>query len=728
MRRKLTTMVALLAAAWFWNAQAYNNPHILEFDLDIDGVADGDEFYEGGSGGPGGFVASNGLKRITLTCTESNLPTMSRLNWNSDKIEVYQSTNGTGPIANNTYWSPASSMPTQLWVKGVKVSDNGPTATNCGPEHLTLEAINNGADPTPAYYDRIAFTVYAVTNIVAIPKGITTNDTLPDPVTIGAGAMDSEAHQADVKIQVRPAVANIPVEVSLLDGRGHDAGKDAKLAMGTATATGGLAAVTVPTAADGSIIGLLTSSDVINSGTIHAGQIDKTVAFRWDQYREDEQWTNVQEYLPFPGVLTNYVVLRHHRNLAACSPTNPAPYKPFIGHEIRFFVEQVEYWDANGVLCVTNSTPPVSGGLSDFAAFVQEAYTTDGGGQVVPLLQVYTNYDIASVTMVGYDYSVWNTAAVSGAGTGGSGGTAGSLQAGGGGSGGVTPQQQSPADVHPGTPGTNTGIRVEITPTNRVGCAHCLVTGVYYGLTANSRVPNGVTWAIIPSNLTGGASMSGGGSGVTVSPGNVGTTYVMRATSVDNSNCFSEASLTVYLPGSITQTNWGYEDGVIDPSSSETVSAKTVYFLFSPTPATQEAADHFCFVQRVKGYAYKRPGNYYGGTMYVTNSATAVYYDYNFDNWVLDSPDGDPAFASPPHNWHPPSAVPNFWYTTDNPGPAPNYPTGAVWALDFELGIYCTNQVPTNGASPYLDVGTPFSTSTWDYKVQVTTNHTFTHY
>jgi hypothetical protein len=50
-----------------------------------------------------------------------------------------------------------------------------------------------------------------------------------------------------------------------------------------------------------------------------------------------------------------------------------------------------------------------------------------------------------------------------------------------------------------------------------------------------------------------------------------------------------------------------------------------------------------------------------------------------------------------------------------------------VYSLDFETGIYCVNQVPTSGASIQPDVGTPFETMSWEYKVTVTTNGAFTH-
>jgi len=81
-----------------------------------------------------------------------------RLNWNSDKIEVWTAPGG-DLVPNEKQWDSATDMPPELWVKGVKVSDTGPTATKCGPEHMCLEAINNGA---PYLYDRVAFTVLSV--------------------------------------------------------------------------------------------------------------------------------------------------------------------------------------------------------------------------------------------------------------------------------------------------------------------------------------------------------------------------------------------------------------------------------------------------------------------------------------------------------------------------------------------------------------------------------------
>jgi hypothetical protein len=172
MKRKLICIMAIAFTTWIIRAAL--NPHITDLDLNIDGVADYDEFFEPSPSttpkGPGGFVCSNGWKMITLKAVGVNDPMKTRLNWNSSKIEVWTATNGGMQVLSPTLWDPASSMPTQLWVKGVSVSATGPTKdasgnwTNCGPETLCLEAINNGANPTTpgTYYDRVAFTVFMV--------------------------------------------------------------------------------------------------------------------------------------------------------------------------------------------------------------------------------------------------------------------------------------------------------------------------------------------------------------------------------------------------------------------------------------------------------------------------------------------------------------------------------------------------------------------------------------
>jgi hypothetical protein len=127
----------------------------IAVDLDIDGVSSGNTF----SPGQGGFLAKGGWVMITLDVEGAR---SARLSWSSEKIAIYTATNGTA-LSNPTDWPDASTMPSTLWVYGVEASASGPTATNCGPEHITLEAINNGASYATPYVARAGFTVVAVT-------------------------------------------------------------------------------------------------------------------------------------------------------------------------------------------------------------------------------------------------------------------------------------------------------------------------------------------------------------------------------------------------------------------------------------------------------------------------------------------------------------------------------------------------------------------------------------
>ena len=256
--------------------------------------------------------------------------------------------------------------------------------------------------------------------------------------------------------------------------------------------------------------------------------------------------------------------------------------------------------------------------------------------------------------------------------------------------------------------------KVEITPTNRIGCPRC-INNVVYSLT-NSFVPNGVTWSIFPPNLSGGAAITPNGSQATVDPGTIGTNYTIRATSVDSSNCYDDATLTIYAPGSIVQADNFYDDTTI-PNESH----KAIRHQFSPSPPTENAANHFCFVQRLTGSCRRADGTYFTVTMYGNT------VPFNYTNWVIDSFDDNAAYWSQyPHYNHDPAGG-NVYFVEDDPGPAKAVWTGSVFSVDFTIGIYCTNEVPMSGCAAQPSTGTPFDTATWDYKVSVTTNGTFTH-
>ena len=99
----------------------------------------------------------------------------------------------------------------------------------------------------------------------------------------------------------------------------------------------------------------------------------------------------------------------------------------------------------------------------------------------------------------------------------------------------------------------------------------------------------------------------------------------------------------------------------------------------------------------------------------------------NYTNWVIDSVDDDPAYWSGYPHYNHEWLGGNVYVVDDDPGPALSSETGCVYNVDFTIGLYCTNEVPRSGCAAQPSTGTPFDTKTWDYKVSVTTNGTFTH-
>jgi hypothetical protein len=244
-----------------------------------------------------------------------------------------------------------------------------------------------------------------VESLTVRPKGAPADWTPPNPVTIGVGAIHSPTHQADVMIRVLPPLPGLPVDVCVIGGLGHDPGKNAELVMGAQTATGGCAAVTVLTDAGGAISGILTSSDVANMDcTIRAGQKEMNVRFTWNECDKTGIWADSAD-LTTPGVQTNHALFRHYRGASDSPTTNNALWMPFDGHDIRFYVEQVCYRDAEGNMYVTNNTAHAPADLSAWAFFPTNRVTTDAEGRVTERMTIMTN-TIVFIKKVVYDFSV----------------------------------------------------------------------------------------------------------------------------------------------------------------------------------------------------------------------------------------------------------------------------------------------------------------------------------
>lgn len=297
MKRRLIAALIAVTALVSSSALAGVNPHILEVFLDIDGVADPVEFGTTAEpGGPGGFVAKDGWKKIILGYS-GPAPLRTRLNWNSTKIWIYTDTNATVAISNDKVWDIENGdvMPTNLWVKGLDVSTNGPTTTTCGPEHICLEAINNGTPYITNLFDRVGFTVVAVTNIeycrMDMNQSVATN--WVTTLKVAAGAKTTDVHKAKVRVTITPTASGVSM-VATNNGGG-----------GQAVACS-FVQTTFLTDIDGRIFGDYRSSDQVEDVTIKvisladwsvSVDLGSTLSNKWD-YAGDYDWLVPPYFIP----------------------------------------------------------------------------------------------------------------------------------------------------------------------------------------------------------------------------------------------------------------------------------------------------------------------------------------------------------------------------------------------------------------------------------------------
>ena len=368
--------------------------NIVEVDLD---TAD----YVGVVGGSGTAVS-----RAPLTvnkCKPAGWDGSVELLWSAGNVRVYNaSSNGVEVTSGQTFANTV--LPTNLWVEGsTPSSTTNDVVFKLNPVGIDCPIAADGCD-------RGTMTVVEVVSIDVVPKNVPSGWVPPTPVQIAAGAICSPAHQADVTIAIEPKLADVPVTVWLGGGRGHQNGKEARLVSGVDVAYGGGEPAWLTTATGGLIHATLTSSDVYfpddETFTINAGALSTPVQFSWDEYSEPGEWTFEPGYLPVPGVLTNHLILRHHRGPGNCTTNNYSPWVPLGGHEIRMFVEELEYWDDEGDIQTLTNTPEDPADLSAWATFPESPTVTDADGQVTINLTLHTN-NIASVLMAAYDWSIY---------------------------------------------------------------------------------------------------------------------------------------------------------------------------------------------------------------------------------------------------------------------------------------------------------------------------------
>jgi hypothetical protein len=112
-------------------------------------------------------------------------------------------------------------------------------------------------------------------------------------------------------------------------------------------------------------------------------------------------------------------------------------------------------------------------------------------------------------------------------------------------------------------------------------------------------------------------------------------------------------------------------------------------------------------------------GNYFKAVMYGST------VDANYSSWQVDSVDPDPVYWSETGSRWNYTVVPGGFYATDDPGPALNTEHGAVYALNFKIGLYKLSDLPatTSGTISAASI----AEKPWEYSVVVDSAGAFTH-
>jgi hypothetical protein len=182
---------------------------------------------------------------------------------------------------------------------------------------------------------------------------------------------------------------------------------------------------------------------------------------------------------------------------------------------------------------------------------------------------------------------------------------------------------------------------------------------------------------------------------------------------------------------SLSLTSDGYHDE--DLGDGKWKSSKTIYFNVR-VPKDLNPRD-FVLVQWMKGRVIS--GHYRGGGGDIVavpqllrphHGKSAV--DFDFDDWVIDSPDTDPIYASdvePGERWGYTPTSEGF-RSQDTPGPeSKEFRPGSLAAVEFDIRLYPKNKVPEKIADVTGFLPDPIDKKTWEYSICVPFKGTISH-
>jgi len=119
----------------------------------------------------------------------------------------------------------------------------------------------------------------------------------------------------------------------------------------------------------------------------------------------------------------------------------------------------------------------------------------------------------------------------------------------------------------------------------------------------------------------------------------------------------------------------------------------------------------YVLVNWIKGSMKDGTGKPFKVTMYGSS------VDADFASWQVDSVDADPVYWSDSTGRWNYTTTPTGFFATDSPGPALSTELGAVYDLDFKIGLYRRFDVPDTTTGTIS--ATPIEEKPWRYSVKV---------
>ncbi len=311
--------------------------------------------------------------------------------WASDSTDVIFSAEEGGPALQEGQLTRGS-----VWVRATTIGAHPLIALPAEREQQALHATLH---------------VSGVERITVTPGDWPDGRDLPDEIHLAAGGFESPAHQGKVRIHLYPPIADLSVNVAVLNGGGRN--RNARLAILDQVLYGDQGGILLTSNAQGFIEGTLTTGDTLGTVEIQADHLTAMVRQSWvDPLDMPDEWE--ARFEDRDAVLTDYAFINgggkmHYRVpfLHRRIPGDPdSPVVPMDQHEIRFLVEELVYLDAHGnQQIITNSPSEPNPAVEEWTSFAQAVFT-DSDGLATTFMNIADRVELVSLSVIPYDYSI----------------------------------------------------------------------------------------------------------------------------------------------------------------------------------------------------------------------------------------------------------------------------------------------------------------------------------